>query len=391
MSLSVVLFSAAILFVLYVLAGYPGLLALLARRRGPGFEPVPQTRPVSVLIAVRNGAAFLTAKLESLLAQDYDLSQVEIVVVSDGSTDQTEAITLGYRERGVHLLRVPAAGKALALNAALAHLRGEIVVLTDVRQRLAPDCLRLLTAGFHSPAVGVVSGDVVIVDETTRAEADIGLYRRYETWIRANMSRLDSMLGATGCLYAIRRELLVPYPPNLILDDMFQPMQVLLRGFRVVLEARARAYDFPVALEMEFVRKVRTQAGVYQLLREMPAILTSRNRMWWHFLSLKLGRLLLPHGLLVALVASPFLPWPYRLPVLAAEVFTVALALADPLLGERSAAKRISSPLHTFLVLVAAAFCAQMIWFVPPERLWKTTRVRNLQQQASAGDSPTDD
>jgi len=363
-------------YVFYVLIGYPLLLAWLARRRGKRFASAGEMRSVTVVIPVRNGGKFLRAKLESVLRQDYDPGALDILVVSDGSTDDTEAIASEYAGRSVRLLSVPQGGKAAALNAALPHLRGEIVVLTDVRQELDPGCLRLLAAGFHDPAVGVVSGDLIILEGQSRAEADVGLYRRYESWIRANLSLLDSMLGATGCLYAIRKELLVPFPPKTILDDMYQPLQVMLRGYRVVLEARARAYDYPTALEMEFVRKVRTQAGLYQLLKFMPELLSSSNRMRWHFFSQKLGRLFLPQVLLVALGASFWLPEPARALVLGAQILFYGAALADWAVPEWWPLKRVTSPVRTFTVLLAAAFCAVAILFTGPESLWRTTRVR---------------
>ena len=219
-------------------------------------------------------------------------------VVSDGSTDDTDAIALSFADRGVSLLRVPHGGKPAALNAAIPAASGEILVLTDVRQELAVDCLQTLVNNFADPAVGVVSGHLIIRRGASRDESEVGLYWRYETWIRDNLSRLDSMFGATGPIYAIRKNLARPLPPDILLDDMALPLFAFFEGWRLIVEPAARAYDVPTGRDVEFTRKVRTLAGNWQLLRYQPKLLTPANRMLWHYLSYKLGRLLLPFFLM---------------------------------------------------------------------------------------------
>src|SRR4051812_41281707 len=202
--------SAALLF--YIIAGYPLLLALL--RRGVQ-RPVlrnSDSPTVSVIIAVHNGATFLEAKLRSLLALDYPKHCLEIFVVSDGSTDATSAIAREFAE--VRLLDVPRGGKCAALNAAIPKAGGEILVLTDVRQVLEPGSVRSLVRNFADPRVGSVSGQLKIRDAGTGEAAQIDAYWRFETWIRDSLSSIDSMFGATGPFYAIRRGLAVPIPPD---------------------------------------------------------------------------------------------------------------------------------------------------------------------------------
>src|SRR5260370_1196685 len=120
------------------------------------------------------------------------------------------------------------------------------------------------------------------------------------------------MFGATGPFYAIRRELAVPIPPDVLLDDVYLPLAPFFRGYRLVVEESARAFDYPTTLETEFRRKVRTLAGVYQLIRIYPRLLLPGNRMWFHFMSYKVGRLLLPHALILIAACSFFLPHPWR-------------------------------------------------------------------------------
>ncbi len=370
------IFVASGIFILYVLFGYPLLVALRARWRTLPVRKAPVTKLVTVLLPVRNGEAFLARKLESILRLDYPRDLVQILVISDGSTDRTDEIAKGFAASGVELVRIPPSGKAAALNAGMDLARGEILFFTDVRQVLDPASLRSLVECFADPAVGVVSGELIIVEGETREEDDVGLYWRYEKWIRKHLSRIDSVLGATGCIYAMRRELAVTLPANTLLDDVYLPLAAFFRGFRIVMEERANAFDSPTSLRSEFGRKVRTLAGVYQLLSAYPALLGPANRMWIHFVSHKIGRLLLPFALIALGASSLTLPGFWRPAMLAVQTLFYGLAAADAVVPEIWAFKRATSPARTFLVLTAASLCATSIFFRPGQSLWKQTPVR---------------
>jgi cellulose synthase/poly-beta-1,6-N-acetylglucosamine synthase-like glycosyltransferase len=361
--------------VVYVLAGYPCLLALQARWFG---KPVSRSdgylASVSAIVAVRNGERWLVRKMESLLAQEYPGERIEIIVVSDGSTDRTEEIAAQYKDRGVRLLVVPAGGKPAALNAAVPHARGELLLLTDVRQTLHPDCLRKLVANLADTKVGVVSGDLRIASGRNEEEQNTGLYWRYENWIRGNLAKVDSMLGATGPIYLIRKSLYTPIPPDSLLDDVFLPLSVHLKGYRLVLEEGAIAVDEPTDLSTEFRRKVRTQAGILQLLKTFPGLFSSRNRMRAHFVSLKIGRLLLPYLFLTLLVSSLALPSPWRWWMAGPQLAFWAAALLNPLFAPGTLGKKLTALPNAFAVLVLAAIFALKILFVPPRELWVETR-----------------
>jgi cellulose synthase/poly-beta-1,6-N-acetylglucosamine synthase-like glycosyltransferase len=364
-------FAAALTF--WVLLGYPILLAVLSRYASRPIcrEPIEPT--VSIIVAVYNGELYLENKLRSLLELDYPRSQVEIFVASDGSSDRTEEIARSFAAQGVQLLSLPRGGKPAALNATIPHASGEILLLTDVRQTLAPDSLTHLARCFADPSVGVVSGELRIRSGATQAEADIGLYWRFESWIRDRLSMIDSMFGATGPFYAIRRSLAVPIPPDMLLDDVYLPLAAFFRGYRLVMESRARAYDFPTSLHTEFRRKVRTLAGNYQILMAYPALLGPGNRMWIHFVSYKLGRLLLPWFLIALAISSFWLPDPWRWLVLAGQAALYGLAALDNLIPAKTPLKRISSPARTFAVMMIAAVWALSILFVPARSLWHVT------------------
>jgi cellulose synthase/poly-beta-1,6-N-acetylglucosamine synthase-like glycosyltransferase len=368
--------SAALL--LYVIAGYPLVLDFLARRHSRPIRKDSTIRSVSVVIAVRNGEKFLADKLKSVLALDYPKEQMQIVVVSDGSEDHTDEIALGFAERGVEFFRVPRGGKAAALNMGISKARNEILVLTDVRQTLAPDSVRRLVECFGDPAVGAVSGELSIRRGETNEEADTRLYWNYEVWIRKRMSSIDSTFGTNGPFYALRRSLAVTIPPETLLDDVYLPMAGFFQGYRVVLEESAKAFDYPTSLSSEFGRKVRTQAGLFQILRFYPEMLRSSNRMRFHFLSGKYGRPAMPWLLFLIAISSFWLPGPLNWVATAGQAAFYALALMDTLIPPGFPLKRISSPARTFVVLVLSSLAAVRIFFVAPRDLWKETHVRKV-------------
>ena len=369
-------FLVSVAFCVYTLFGYPLLLGLLARWRTRPVRKAPWPATVSVILPVYNGEPWMAAKMESILALNYPAELVEILVVSDGSADATASIVGGFTDRAkIVFLALPRGGKAAALNAAMAIAGGEILFFTDVRQQLHPDSLANLVACFADPEVGVASGELVIRPGAGLEEAYVGLYWKYEKWIRKQLSRLDSVLGATGCIYAMRRQLASPLPEDTLNDDMYLPLAAFFRGLRVILDDSALAYDYPTALASEFRRKVRTLAGVYQIVGFYPALLGPRNRMWIHFFSHKLARLLMPWAMIAAAVASLGLPAPWNVWAVGAEASACALAWLDVWLPAGFPLKRLTSPIRTFAVLMAASLCALAILVVPPRVLWKETRV----------------
>jgi hypothetical protein len=230
---------------------------------------------------------------------------------------------------------------------------------------------------FADPAVGVVSGELTIREGNNLEESNIGVYWKFESWIRNRLSDLDSMMGATGPFYAIRRELMVRMPAETLLDDLYVPLAAFFRGYRLVVEPAAKAYDDPTSLSTEFRRKVRTLAGNYQIMRQYPGLLTSRNRMRFHYLSYKLGRLLLPFALIIIAVTCFWLPSRWMvITAVAAQVAIYGLAFLDERLDEESILKRLSSAARTFVVMMLAALCALSVFFVSPQKLWTPTKTR---------------
>ncbi len=379
-----VLFTAAGLVLLatagaafWILLGYPIALAAWPwRKREPIRTDERYAPSVTVLLAVFNGEKFLEAKLRSLLSLRYP-SPVQILVLSDGSTDATDRIAESFASDGVRLIRLPRGGKAQALNRGIAEATGELLFFTDVRQPMDPDCLRFLAASFADPTVGAVTGELRYLKPGTVGEqAVMDLYWRYELWARSRQSAIDSLFGCTGCIYAVRRSLASPMPLDTLADDAWLPLMVFRQGFRVVFEPRAIAYDYPTVEGTEFPRRTRTLAGVWQIFQRLPFLYSGSNRMRLHFLTHKLGRLLLPWLLLTALVATLLLPpSPLRTLLLGGFAAIAGLALLDLVTAKRWPWKRLTSPARSFLVMNAAAATALKVFWVPPQQMWQRTKV----------------
>lgn len=349
-------FSVSVVF--YVYAGYPLLLAVWARLadRRPRITHFEHGRwpSITVVVAVRNEAHRLTARLANLIEQDYPGPR-QIIVVSDGSTDEPARAVAPFG-RDVQLIELPPGGKPAALNAGAMAARGAVLVFADARQRFAPGALRALVANFADPEVGGVTGELVLDCEVGAADSTIGegigLYWKYEKWLRRNESRVWSTLGATGAIYAMRRSLWQPLPASSLLDDVLAPMRAVLAGSRVVFEEAAVAYDQASRdAAAESRRKTRTLAGNYQILAQEPRLLVPIvNPVWLQYVSHKIGRLVVPWALVALLVSSAVLAslaWLYVAAFVAQAAF-YALAAAGAWLNVR---ERLSRVAFTFVMM----------------------------------------
>lgn len=363
--------------ILYIVAGYPLLLWVLARRR-PSPKPsalAPPYPTISVLMPVRNGAAFLATKLDNLLSLPYPGAPLEILVVNDGSTDDTQAIARAYADRGVILLNQPPSGKATGLNFALEHASGELLLYTDVRQELSRSCLLDMVPFFADPTIGLVTGELVIRGAGSIEELSVGLYWEYEKRIRLLLSQIGSFVLASGCLYLMRRSLAKPLPVDTLADDAVLAVYSLLAGKRNVFFPSAKAFDFPTQIQNEFPRKVRSLAGVYQMWLRFPSLSNPFSPVGFHFLSYKASRLLLPYLLILLFLSAWLLPFPANFIFGSLQGFVFLLALLDYIQFPLGPLARLASPLRAFLSLMLAAVFAIRIFFVPAQDLWRTTIV----------------
>jgi biofilm PGA synthesis N-glycosyltransferase PgaC len=346
----------------YTYFGYPAWLWLRTRYRPRPVLAAAFTPSVSIVMVVRNEAAVLERKLQNLLALNYPKDLAEIIVVSDGSTDATNKILDYYgADRRVRVLLSPEAhGKAAGLNGALAAARGDIVMFTDARQKIEPDALRLLTETFADPQVGCASGELMLGDpDSGEIASGVGLYWRVEKMVREKESASGSVVGATGALYAVRKSLLVPVPVGTILDDVYIPMHVARRRFRVIFVPSARAWDVADhGAGREFSRKVRTLSGNYQLVQLAPWLLSRENPLLFEFISHKLLRLFAPFALAAMLVASMAVPQVVYRVALGLQLAFYGLGMMAVMKLAHGPLARVAEAACTFVLLNTAALVA---------------------------------
>jgi cellulose synthase/poly-beta-1,6-N-acetylglucosamine synthase-like glycosyltransferase len=363
-------FWLALVLLAYVYVGYPLLAWARAVMHAPSVSRIPSEPVVTVVVVAFNEAQRIERRIENLLALDYPREKLEIVIASDGSSDQTVARAKYFEAVGVRVLPFDIRrGKAAVLNDVVPSARGEIVVLADARQRFDDGTLRALVADFGDPRVGAVSGELVIRSRANESGSTIAagasFYWQYEKFIRRNESRANSTVGATGAVYAIRRDLFERMPDDTLLDDVLIPLKIISRGYRVIFEPGARAYDLAAGSpRQEFVRKVRTIAGTFQLFAREPWLFNPfRNSVWFETLSHKGLRLLTPllHAvILIANIGLMSIP-AYRFLLAAQVAFYAAAALAH-LLGQRRAMLLMRVP-YTMCLLVWATVVG-FVYFV---------------------------
>lgn len=342
----------------YTYVGYPVTIGLLARaagrRRASEPRPTDASPFVSICLPVYNGAGYLRAKVDSLLAQDYPGDRMEILIYCDGCSDDTEAIAreLAASPAAAGRIRVIAEtrrlGKPTGLTALAPVARGELLLLNDVRQPLSPNAVRVMAEALRDPAVGCATGNLLLAGGT-----GAGVYWRYENWIRHQESRFRGMVGMTGPIAMIRRDDLPPLPEDLILDDVWIPMKLVLAGKRTTFVADAQAHDAAFENEREFGRKVRTLAGNYQLFARLPALLMPFvNPIWFETMCHKILRLVAP-WLMLALAAisaaGTVAGDGFMTLLLAAQAAFYAAAIV----GRRGG--KLASLARTFVVLNSAA------------------------------------
>ncbi len=374
------LFFTSVGLIAFAYFGYPLLLAIIAWLAPKPVRRAPFTPRVTIVVVGYNEEAAIAAKVRSCLAQHYPRECLRVLIVSDGSTDAMPVVVRDCGDTRVQLLAFEQRrGKAACLNDALAASQDEFVVLSDARQPLDADAVAFLMENFADDAVGAVSGELRFRTEGATGFAEgIDAYWRYEKFIRQKESDIGSAVGVSGALYALRRALWQPIPPQTILDDVMIPMNVAMQDRRVVFDARAVAWDRPShSAARERVRKVRTLAGNFQLIALRPDfLLPGRNPLFVQLFCHKLLRLIVPLAMALALAANAMLAtqgafWAF---VLAAQLGCYGIALAGlvvPSLCRWLPVRLLATflALNAFVVLGFASFA-----FDREAHLWRTNR-----------------
>jgi cellulose synthase/poly-beta-1,6-N-acetylglucosamine synthase-like glycosyltransferase len=357
----------------YVYVGYPLLVYVGGRIMQATVDKRSQQPSVSILIAAYNEAAHIGATLENKLALDYPGDRLQIIVVSDGSTDGTDAIVAGFAARGVIGLRQePRNGKTSALNLALAHATGEVIVFADANSLYAPESLRHLIRNFADPRVGYVTGTLGYVNQDGTMTGDgCSLYMRYENFIRTSETQLGSVVGVNGGIDAVRRSLFQPMKAD-DLPDLVLPLRVIAQGYRVVYEPAAILSETANASRAdEYKMRVRVSLRALWTLAEMPDMLSVPRHGFYaiQLISHKALRYL-AFVFMIGTFATALLLAPHGPVYAAAFIAQMAFALGAALgfVAERHGWHNRALSIPYYFVLVNAAASAACVKFITGQR-----------------------
>jgi poly-beta-1,6-N-acetyl-D-glucosamine synthase len=301
---------AALAFIVASYLLYPLWLTVRVRLLPRPWRRAPVEEAVTVVMAAHNESGRLRVRLENLLAMECGEQLREIIVVLDGCHDDSAGVLADMARQWrqavgprLTVIEQSHAGKAVALNRAMAEVTTPLVLFADARQSFEPGVMKLLLENFADPAVGAVSGSLCFVGD---GGEPAGLYWRLEKRIRYGQALTGSVMGVTGAIYALRTELFCPLRPDELVDDLATPLSVMAAGSRVVFDERARAWDEPSTdAGREWRRKVRTLTGVWQSLPLLWQVLRAgRVGVVLRFMAHKGSRLLVPWALLVLLLSS---------------------------------------------------------------------------------------
>jgi len=380
MEISLYLFIISFIILGYIYLGYPFILLILSKLKRSKHCRKELSLSVSIVMVAYNEEINLKRKLDNLLSLEYE-GAVKIFIGSDGSIDLTNKILKEYEEKFSNIvikISDKRVGKINIINQLIEDINdSEIIFFCDVRQVLKKDVLKEIIANFHDKEVGAVSGELVFYqdDDTLTAEG-VGLYWRYEKAIRRMESKLFSMIGATGAIYAIRRELFVPPTSIIILDDIFIPMKIVEQGYRVLFDNKAIAYDkVATSIKHEFLRKVRTLAGNFQLFFKHPEFLNPfKNKIAIQFFSHKFLRAFAFIFIITLFFSNMFLKGDYFIIFFYIQILFYLLAMLGYFFEKRGKKSKILSFPYVFCSLNIASMLGLIkVVFSKQSVVWKKT------------------
>ena len=366
----------------YVYVGYPVLLFLVSRVFDRRVAKAPITPTVTMVIAAYNEEEAIARKLDNSLALDYPPDRLDILVASDGSKDGTNRIVREYEAKSpgrVTLLDLPRGGKTVGQNHAADVAKGEILVFSDSTTMYDPQAVRAMVANYADPLVGSVGGDVRYVREGEEASAKgRQMYWNYEASIRRWESRIFTVIGATGCIYSMRKSLYTHLHPAAI-SDFVQPARALIKGYRSVVEDDATCYEVAESKQMgdELRRRARVVHRGIRGVGFMPEVLNPLQHpfLLFQIISHRLLRWGIPFLLIGAFVANAFLLdvwWFYPL-TFAGQLLFYGGALAALVLDRYGVRPRgLFIPLYFCLVNLAPLIAVWSLLKGEEKIVWET-------------------
>lgn len=380
-------------FIFYTYFGYPLLLYVksvfhivtVAKKDAKPYQKV------SIIIAARDEEKNIQRRIQNIIDQDYSKDKMELIIVSDGSQDNTSGIVERFMKEaherdaeGISSLRLISnsfsRGKPFSINRGVAAASGEIIVFTDCRQRFSNNAVKHLVSNFSDKNVGCVSGNLIFEEAAgSSIQAEMVAYWGFEKWLRKLESETGSVPGATGAIYAIRKNLFHPLPEQTLLDDVLIPLRTSMQGYRTILDSNAIAYDIvSEGLLLEKKRKIRTLAGNWQLLALEPALLNPfRNPLWLRFLSHKIFRLLIPYCMVALISIAFFVRDVYSIFFLIALFLFVIIAFLPPLSAHLKIITKLAQASRAIIFLNYFAFLAPFKLALGTKKLWSDNPDRN--------------
>jgi cellulose synthase/poly-beta-1,6-N-acetylglucosamine synthase-like glycosyltransferase len=360
-------FWTSLLILVYTYAGYPLLVWLRASLHNRPVQKGRNTPLVSLIISVFNEEKVIRERLENVLALDYPKAKLDIVVVSDGSTDRTHDIVREFETRGVRLLVQPQRlGKTSALNVAVPQVWGEIIVFTDANSMYDSKAILAMMESFLDPSVGCVTGETRLLNPEGSAlgENEKSFYS-YDTFLKVNESVIGSTVGADGAIFAIRRELYEPLE-TFHINDFVIPLRIVANGFRVIYEPEAFLYE-PTATPLKggFKRRVRIINRSLWGLFSVPQVLNPFSVGFFslQIVSRKLLRWTAPVFILLLFAVNVgLLPSPFYVLTLSLQVAFYCATLLPMILPRGTQTKYLNFPFY-FCHGNAAALVALVKFF----------------------------
>lgn len=371
-------------FILYSYIGYPIIIRIYSIFFKKSIDKSFILPDISIVIAARNEEKNIENRIYNIIEQKYPKNKLELIIVNDGSSDNTSVILDDLQVKlNTKLLsngttfkvesNYPSKGKPASINKGVSVATSDIIVFADCRQSFKDDAIQQLINNFSDKRVGCVSGELIFVEKYgSNIQLEMGTYWNFEKWLRKLESDIDSVPGATGAIYAIRKDLFSPIPEETLLDDVLIPMNIVIQGYRVIFDSKAIAFDvISTDISQEKKRKIRTLAGNWQILKLKPAILNPfKNTIFIQFLSHKVCRLLVPYSFLFALVISFFLKSLLAISFIGMTFLCVVIAFFPESPKRLSALYKAKKVIYTVFTLNYFAFIAPFRLILSKKNIW---------------------
>jgi cellulose synthase/poly-beta-1,6-N-acetylglucosamine synthase-like glycosyltransferase len=369
------LIELATLVLLIAWVGYPCAMYAVARlrHRGTGVA-APGDLKASIVIATRDEVGLVSKRVANIESHREELQSLEIIVAVDHSGRiGAERYREALGEKAIVIEGDSPGGKAATLNAGVRAATNDIVIFADTAQVFLPGAMRSLVEMVRRPAIGAATGH--LRSENNRRNVILGVFWAYELWLRKMESSVDSLVGVTGAIYAVRRNLWEPLPAGLINDDVYVPLWVVHKGSRAVTCETAFAVDTRVLTpQEEFRRKVRTQTGILQLCALCPSILNPlRNRIWVQFVCHKLLRIVTPYAVLLGALGVT-LASPVQVVVLSMAVGAAVVVIARAAAPRESLVARVLQQAGWTALILSAPLVATVYAIKGNWNVWGASR-----------------